>query len=80
MVILMNDLPRDVTGPDVKKLVERYHPVQSVGSLPARPCGLVDWRVDLGQTDREVANFVVDHLKGRFWKGRALNAYCPLYQ
>ena len=79
MVILMNDLPRDVSADEVKALVENYYPVKGVESLSQRRHG-VDWKVDLGDTDREVANFVADHLNGHYWKGCQLNAYCPLYQ
>jgi hypothetical protein len=79
MVILMNDMPHDVTADEVKSLVEHYHPVRAVDTVVKRRKG-VDWKVDLGQADREVANFVIDHLKGRFWKGHCVDAYCPLYQ
>ncbi len=79
MVILMNDLPFDVTADEVKALVEHFHPVRKVDTLAKRRKG-VDWKVDLGDTDREVANFVTDHLRGRYWKGRCVDAYCPLYQ
>ena len=79
MVILMNDLPREVSAREVKELVENYHPVESVDTLREGDRS-VDWRIDLGQTDREVANFVTDHLKGAYWRGCHVNAYCPLYQ
>ncbi len=79
MVILMSDLPREVSAHDIKLLVEKYHPVRKVESLVRRNRG-TDWKVDLGETDREVANFVTEHLQGRYWKGCYINAYCPLYQ
>ncbi len=79
MVILMNDLPREVSEEEVRRLVEHYHPVKAVEVLKERPRA-VDWRVDLGDTDREVANFVIDHLHGLYWNGRHLYPYCPLYQ
>jgi len=79
MVILVNDLPHEVSAREVKELVEHYYPVRGVDALGQRRRG-VDWRVDLGDADREVANFVTEHLNGRYWKGCCLNAYCPLYQ
>jgi hypothetical protein len=79
MVILMNDLPKEVSAQELRELVERYYPVKEVNTLQERRRG-VDWRVDLGNTDREVANFVTEHLNGHYWRGCYLNAYCPLYQ
>ncbi len=79
MVILMNDLPRQISARDVKELVEHYHPVRRVDTLAERE-KRVDWKVDLGETDREIANFITDRLHGKYWKGCYINAYCPLYQ
>ncbi len=79
MVILMNELPKEVSAHELKELVERYHPVEAVETLQERRKG-VDWRVDLGKADREVANFVTEHLNRHYWRGCYINAYCPLYQ
>ena len=79
MVILLNDMPKEVSANELRELVEQYHPVEEVDTLQKRRKG-VDWRVNLGKTDREVANFVTDHLNRRYWRGCFINAYCPLYQ
>lgn len=79
MVILVNDVHRDISANELKALVEQYHPVAKIDALTEYQ-DHKDWRVDIGETDREVANFVTDRLNGRYWNGCLLNSYCPLYQ
>ncbi len=80
MVILLSELPDTVKKKELRKLVEQYHPVKKV-----KPCAeyngkCIEWRVELGDADREVANFVTEKLNGAYWRGRQVNAYCPLFQ
>lgn len=81
MVILLSDLPERVEKHRLRELVEQYHPIDAV-----EPCGPecdgkpVEWKIQLGDTDREVANFVTDKLNRSYWQGCHLNAYCPLFQ
>lgn len=79
MVILVNDVRQDISANELKALVEQYHPVKEIGALGKRR-DQRDWRVDIGEADREVANFVTERLNGRYWHGCLLSSYCPLYQ
>ncbi|HIE54080.1 MAG TPA: hypothetical protein EYP90_02670 [Chromatiaceae bacterium] len=79
MVILVNDVDRGVSAGELKALVEQYHPIEKIDAFTEHHDHR-DWRVDIGETDREVANFVTDRLNGYYWRGSLLNAYCPLYQ
>jgi hypothetical protein len=81
MVILLSDLPDEIEQSSLRKLVEQYYPVNTV-----EPCGPdcggrpVEWKIELGDADREVANFVTDKINGSYWQGWQVNAYCPLFQ
>ncbi len=81
MVILLSDLPERVEKHSLQELVEQYHPVNAVEpygpDFDGKP---VEWKIELGDTDREVANFVTDKLNGSYWQGCHVNAYCPLFQ
>ncbi|WP_456444356.1 RNA recognition motif domain-containing protein [Thiolapillus sp.] len=80
MVILLSDLPDKVKKKELKQLVEQYHPVRQVVPCAEYEGKCVEWRVELGDADREVANYVTDKLNGYYWKGCHLNAYCPIFQ
>ncbi len=81
MVILLSDLPEEVEQSSLRTMVEQYYPVSKV-----EPCGPecagkpVEWKIELGNADREVANFVTDKINGSYWQGYHVNAYCPLFQ
>ncbi len=81
MVILLSDIPEAVSKDDIRELVQQYHPTEEVDVLrenQRHQCR--EWKVELGKVDREVANYVIDHIKGHHWHGCAVNAYCPLFQ
>ena len=81
MVILLNDIPEEISKEEVQELIQRYHPVEEVDVIREdqnHKCK--EWKVELGKVDREVANYVIEHLKGHHWNGCRVNAYCPLFQ
>lgn len=81
MVILLSDVPDGVEKNTLQQLVEQYYPVNRVAPSgldgDGKPRG---WVVELGDADREVANFVTEKLDGSWWQGYHVNAYCPLFQ
>lgn len=79
IVIFMNDLPDTVLDTGIRELVELYHPAVEIDEVRKRQQG-ADWKVDLGQADREIANFVTGQLNRRYWRGSFISAYCPLFQ
>ena len=81
MVILLSDLPDEIEVESLFDLVNQYYPVHKI-----EPCGPdckghpPEWKIELGDADREVANFVTEKLNGSYWKGCHVNAYCPVFQ
>ncbi|WP_457667964.1 hypothetical protein [Thiolapillus sp.] len=81
MVILLSDLPEEVEPGSLMEMLNEYYPIHKV-----EPCGPdckgrpLEWKVELGNADREVANFVTDKINGAYWKGHHVNAYCPIFQ
>ncbi|HID44339.1 MAG TPA: hypothetical protein EYP34_01115 [Chromatiaceae bacterium] len=81
MVILLSDIPEEVEPGSLMELVNQYYPISRI-----EPCGPEckgrpqEWKIELGDADREVANFITEKINGSYLQGHQVNAYCPVFQ